>query len=65
MISSRMVASSACRSASALAVVLFAVVGFVLAYTRLGRQIYAFGGDPHAATMAGLPTTRVILFTYV
>ena len=48
----------------ALAVVLFAIVGFVLAYTRLGRQIYAFGGDPRAATMAGLPTTRVILFTY-
>ena len=48
----------------ALAVVLFAVVGFVLAYTRLGRQIFAFGGDPHAATMVGLPTTRVILFTY-
>lgn len=48
----------------AVAVVLFAIVGFVLAYTRLGRQIYAFGGDPRAATMAGLPTTRVILFTY-
>jgi ribose transport system permease protein len=48
----------------ALAVALFAVVGFVLTYTRLGRQIYAFGGDPHAATMVGLPTTRVILFTY-
>ena len=48
----------------ALAVVLFAIVGFVLTYTRLGRQIYAFGGDPRAATMAGLPTTRVILFTY-
>ena len=48
----------------ALAVALFAIVGFVLTYTRLGRQIYAFGGDPHAATMVGLPTTRVILFTY-
>jgi ribose/xylose/arabinose/galactoside ABC-type transport system permease subunit len=49
---------------TALAVVLFAIVGFALTYTRLGRQIYAFGGDPRAATMAGLPTTRVILFTY-
>ena len=49
---------------TALAVVLFAVVGFVLTYTRLGRQMVAFGGDQRAATMAGLPTTRVILFTY-
>ena len=38
----------------ALAVVLFAVVSFVLTYTQLGRQIFAFGGDPRAATMVGL-----------
>ncbi|MBX3568379.1 MAG: ABC transporter permease [Rhizobiaceae bacterium] len=46
------------------AVLLFIVVGLFLKYTRLGRQIFAFGGDPHAATMVGIRTTRVTLFTY-
>lgn len=49
---------------AAVAGLLFVIVGLVLKYTRLGRQIYAFGSEPHAATIVGLPTTRVILFTY-
>lgn len=46
------------------ALLCFAVVGFVLAYTRLGRQIFAFGGDPGAARLVGIPVTRVVLFVY-
>jgi ribose transport system permease protein len=48
----------------ALAIVCYVVIGGVLKYTRLGRQIYAFGGDSHAATMVGLPVRRTLLFTY-
>lgn len=48
----------------ALAILCFLVVGLVLKYTRIGRQIYAFGGDAHAAKMVGLPVSRVVLATY-
>jgi ribose transport system permease protein len=47
-----------------LAVVCYAIVGGFLHYTRLGRQVYAYGGDAHAAKMVGLPVSRVVLFTY-
>ena len=47
-----------------LAVACFAVAGVVLHRTRLGRQVYAFGGDPHAAALVGVPVPRVILFCY-
>jgi ribose transport system permease protein len=40
------------------------VVGFVLAYLRPGRQIFALGGEPAAARLVGVPVTRVILFVY-
>jgi ribose transport system permease protein len=46
------------------AVLCFAVVGFVLAYTRPGRQIFAFGGEPAAARLVGVPVSRVVLFVY-
>ena len=46
------------------AVLCFAVVGFVLAYTRPGRQIFAFGGEPAAARLVGIPVRRVVLCTY-
>ena len=47
-----------------LAVACFAAAGVVLHRTRLGRQVYAFGGDPHAAALVGVPVPRVILFCY-
>jgi ribose transport system permease protein len=47
-----------------IAVLCFAVVAFVLAYTRLGRQIFAFGGEPNAARLVGVPVSRVVLFVY-
>ena len=46
------------------AVLCFAVVAFVLAYTRLGRRIFAFGGEPDAARLVGVPVSRVVLFVY-
>jgi ribose transport system permease protein len=47
-----------------LAILCYVVVGCILRYTRLGRDIYAYGGDAHAATMVGLPVSRVVLITY-
>jgi ribose transport system permease protein len=46
------------------AVLCFAVVAFALRYTRLGRQIFAFGGEPGAARLVGIPVNRVVLFVY-
>ena len=49
---------------AAFAVFCFAVVAFLLAYTRVGRQIFALGGEPAAARLVGVPVRRVILFVY-
>jgi ribose transport system permease protein len=46
------------------AVLCFAAVGFVLAYTRQGRRIFAFGGEPLAARLVGVPVNRVVLLVY-
>ena len=40
------------------------MVAFALRYTRLGRQIFAFGGEPGAARLVGIPVSRVVLFVY-
>jgi inositol transport system permease protein len=37
----------------------------VLRHTRFGRQVYAVGGNPEAARLAGLPVDRIILSVYV
>ena len=43
-----------------------AVVGwFVMERTHVGRQIYAVGGNREAARLAGIPTNRRIIATYV
>ncbi len=44
----------------------FAVVAHVvLRYTRYGRQVYAVGGNPEAARLAGLNVRRVIMSVYI
>jgi ribose transport system permease protein len=43
---------------------LFLVVGIFLRSTRLGRQIYAVGGDPFAARLIGIPHDKVIIVAY-
>ena len=40
------------------------IAGALLSGTRLGVHIYAFGGNPRAARLAGVNTARVTLFVY-
>jgi inositol transport system permease protein len=50
----------------AIVFLVFAVLGqIVLSYTRFGRHVYAVGGNPEAARLAGLPVRRVLVSVYV
>jgi rhamnose transport system permease protein len=42
-----------------------AVVGYYLRTARGGRELYAIGSDPDAATLYGLPVTRRVLVAFV
>jgi ribose/xylose/arabinose/galactoside ABC-type transport system permease subunit len=46
------------------ALVVFAVLGLVLAYTRYGREIYAIGGAREEARAAGVPRLRPMVLTF-
>ncbi len=48
-----------------IAIAVVALVSVYLRYTRIGRQIYAIGSNPGAATFYGLKVPRVILGAYV
>lgn len=48
-----------------LAAFAFLVAGIVLKYHRLGRALYAIGGNPEAARAAGIRVERVIWGVYV
>ncbi|TDV53766.1 ABC transporter permease [Actinophytocola oryzae] len=48
-----------------LALVLFGVVGFVLRYHRLGRSLYAIGGNREAARAAGINVDRISWLVFV
>ncbi len=48
-----------------IAIAVVALVSVLLRYTRIGRQIYAIGSNPGAATFYGLKVPRVILGAYV
>jgi ribose transport system permease protein len=50
--------------AGAIMLALFLLVGIFLRSTRLGRQIYAVGGDPFAARLIGIPHDKVIIVAY-
>jgi ribose transport system permease protein len=41
------------------------IAAFVLSSTRFGREIYATGGNPVAATLSGIRANRVIMTTYL
>jgi ribose/xylose/arabinose/galactoside ABC-type transport system permease subunit len=45
--------------------VVAALCHVLMAYTRVGRYIYATGGNKEAARLAGIPVGRVTLLTYV
>jgi ribose/xylose/arabinose/galactoside ABC-type transport system permease subunit len=48
-----------------IAAVVVAAAAYVLAYTRLGRNIYALGGNQQSALLMGLPVgrTRIAVYT--
>lgn len=48
-----------------IALAVLAVVGYYLHSHRGGRELYAIGSDPDAATLYGLPVTRRILAAFV
>ncbi len=48
-----------------IAIVIIVLVSIYLRYTRIGRQIYAIGSNPVAATFYGLKVSRVVLGAYV
>ena len=57
----RLLASGAIRYLIpiALAIAVVAVAHFVLRYTRLGRYVYAVGGNLEASRLSGVPVNRV------
>jgi simple sugar transport system permease protein len=46
------------------AIVVIAVGAYVLGYTRLGRNVYAIGGNPQSALLMGLPVARTKIAVY-
>ena len=48
-----------------IALILVAVVGFVVRYTRFGRQLVAIGDNRRASQLAGLPVKRILLIVYI
>ncbi len=46
-------------------IVLALLTGFVLRWTRLGRYIYAIGGNEHAATATGIPVRPIKVGVYM
>ena len=43
----------------------FVVAWWVLGQSRFGRQVYAVGGNPHAATVSGIPVAGVRPWVFV
>ena len=48
-----------------LLVVLYAAAHIFMSHTRLGRYIYAVGGNKEAARLSGVPVGFVIVFVYI
>jgi ribose/xylose/arabinose/galactoside ABC-type transport system permease subunit len=47
-----------------LLLVVFAVVQFVLSYTKFGRDLYTAGGNLEAARLCGIRTDRTVIVSY-
>src|SRR5215510_15031654 len=45
--------------------VLAAIVGFVLRWSRFGRHVFAIGGNEHAATLTGIPVRPIKVAVYM
>ena len=52
-------------NAVVLMLVLYAVAHVLMSRMRLGRYLYAVGGNREAARLSGVPVERVLLFAYV
>ncbi len=48
-----------------LLVILYITAHIFMSHTRMGRYIYAVGGNEEAARLSGVPVARVIIFVYV
>ncbi len=48
-----------------LLIALYVAAHIFMSHTRLGRYIYAVGGNEEAARLSGVPVARVIVFVYV
>ena len=44
--------------------VLYALAHVLMAHVRLGRYVYAVGGNSEAARLSGVPVRRVLIFVY-
>ncbi|MFO7974259.1 MAG: ABC transporter permease [Candidatus Hydrogenedentota bacterium] len=51
-------------AAVALMGLIYALAWVVMSRTRLGRHIYAVGGNPESARLSGIPNRRVLMFVY-
>jgi rhamnose transport system permease protein len=49
----------------AIPVIVVLVAAYWLRYTRSGREVYAVGGNPVAARLAGISTGRIVLLAFV
>jgi ribose/xylose/arabinose/galactoside ABC-type transport system permease subunit len=48
-----------------IAALLYLVFGIALRYHRVGRALYAIGGNPEAARVAGIQVDRIVWGTYI
>jgi len=46
-------------------IVLALLTGFMLRWTKLGRHIFAIGGNEHAAILTGVPVRRIKVVVYM
>jgi len=46
-------------------ILLFLVTWIVVTYTKVGVRLYAAGGNPTAATVAGINTRKYVMYTYL
>jgi len=51
-------------AAVVLMLVIYALAWILMSGTRLGRHIYAVGGNPESARLSGIPNRRVLMFVY-
>jgi ribose transport system permease protein len=48
-----------------LMLLLYAIAHIVMSRMKLGRHLYAVGGNTEAARLSGVPVTRVLMFAYI